>query len=361
MFTKNKVDQLNKSNKHVLRGFFTMKVSILGAGGLTGRELIGLLRDHPEFEIAHITSNKEVGKSIQDVFPNLNLKSNLKFKSHQDEVPKDSLVVLAVPNEVSLEKAPKFLDKGHKVIDISGAYRLHDKVKFETYYGLKHESFHLMDKVVFGLTEMNRGKLKNADFVSNPGCFATSSILPIFMLGELRNSISNPIVIDAKSGVSGAGGRTEDVGFTFTNTYENFRAYKILSHQHTPEIQEYVSIGIPSMPRIVFTPHLLPVYRGILSTFVIQFNSSDLAQKVAENFSKFASEPFIRVLPKPEEVELKNVQNSNYIDIGFRTDDNILVIVSALDNLVKGAAGQALQNMNLMCGFSETMGLLKEK
>ena len=167
------------------------------------------------------------------------------------------------------------------------------------------------------------------------------------------------IVIDSKSGVSGAGGRTEDIGFTFTNTYENFRAYKILSHQHTPEIEEYAGYAMKNkLAKIVFTPHLLPVYRGILSTFVIQFDNKVSEAEVSERFSRFAAEPFIRVYRKPEEIELKNIQNSNFLDISFRVEDNILVIVSALDNLVKGAAGQALQNINLMLGLDERKGLL---
>lgn len=339
-----------------------MKVSIIGAGGLTGRELIGLLANHSEIEIVHITSNKTAGKKISEVFPNLRFKNDLVFKTHEEEIPKDSLVVLAVPNEVSLDMTPKLLAAGHKVIDLSGAYRLHNKELFEKFYGLKHESFELMQKVVFGIPEMFREKIKGSDFVSNPGCYATSGLVPLFMLGELRERIQGAIVIDSKSGVSGAGGRTEDIGFTFTNTYENFRAYKILSHQHTPEIEEYGGYAMKNkLAKIVFTPHLLPVYRGILSTFVIQFDKAIDPSEVATQFSKFQSEPFIRIYKKPEEIELKNIQNSNFLDLSYRVEDNILVIVSALDNLVKGAAGQALQNMNLMLGLDERKGLLANK
>jgi N-acetyl-gamma-glutamyl-phosphate reductase len=336
-----------------------MKVSIIGAGGLTGKELIGLLANHPDIEIVHITSNKTAGKKISEVFPNLRFKKDLIFKTHEEEIPKDSLVVLAVPNEVSLAMTPKLLEAGQKVIDLSGAYRLHDKERFEKFYGLKHDSFELMENVVFGIPEMFRDKIKGCQFVSNPGCYATSGLVPLFMLGDLRESIQGAIVIDSKSGVSGAGGRTEDIGFTFTNTYENFRAYKILSHQHTPEIEEYAGYAMKSkLPKIVFTPHLLPVYRGILSTFVIQFSRSIDISEVSAQFSKFQSEPFIRIYKKPEEIELKNIQNSNFLDISFKAEDNILVIVSALDNLVKGAAGQALQNINLMLGIDERKGLL---
>jgi N-acetyl-gamma-glutamyl-phosphate reductase len=183
-----------------------MKVSIIGAGGLTGRELIGLLANHPDIEIMHVTSNKTAGKKLSEVFPNLRFKKDLVFKTHEEEIPKDSLVVLAVPNEVSLEMTPRLLNKGQKVIDLSGAYRLHNKELFEKFYSLKHESFELMDKVVFGIPEMFRDKIKGAQFVSNPGCYATSGLVPLYMLGELRESIQGAIVIDSKSGVSGAGG-----------------------------------------------------------------------------------------------------------------------------------------------------------
>ncbi|MCB1177602.1 MAG: N-acetyl-gamma-glutamyl-phosphate reductase [Leptospiraceae bacterium] len=331
----------------------------MGAGGLTGKELLKLLKNHPDFELSHITSNKTEGKTIGEVFPELGIKSSLKFQNHNSPIPKESLVVLAVPNEVSLDMTPSLLDKGHKVIDISGAYRLHDKTKFEKFYKLEHKSFDLMDKVVFGIPEIFREKLLGSDFVSNPGCYATSVILPIFLLGDLRKKIGS-VVVNSASGVSGAGGRTEDVGFTFTNTYENFRAYKILNHQHTPEMEEYAFFGFNNPPEIIFTPHLLPVYRGILSTFVIQFKEKVLDEELKSQFSKFSNEPFIRFMENPEDVELKFIQNSNNLDIGFRIRENTLVIVSALDNLQKGAAGQALQNMNLMCNFKETSGLIQE-
>ncbi len=338
-----------------------MKVSIIGAGGLAGKELIGLLKNHSGFEIVHITSDKVAGKKLSEVFPNLKIQKDLIFKKHNDEIPKDSLIVLGVPNEASLELVPKLFDKGHKIIDLSGAYRLHDKEIFEKYYKLKHDSFSLMEKTVFGIPEMFREKIKNTNLVANPGCFSTSAILPIYFLGNLREKILGKMVIDAKTGVSGAGGRTEDISFSFTNTYENFKAYKILSHQHTPEIQEYSEFGLKDkLKKIIFTPHLLPVYRGILTTIVIQFDNAISEKNIEEEFKKFKQEKFIKFISEPEKVELKNIQNSNYLEIGWRFDseEKVLVIVSALDNLVKGASGQALQNMNLMCGFEESLGLL---
>ncbi|MCB1140940.1 MAG: N-acetyl-gamma-glutamyl-phosphate reductase [Leptospiraceae bacterium] len=336
-----------------------MKVSILGAGGLTGRELISYLKNHPNFELVHITSNKTKGKALSEVFPELGWDdSRLKFSDHSDPIPTGSLVVLAVPNEVALETAPVLLEKGHKVIDISGAFRLHNKEEFEFHYGIKHTAFEYMDRVQFGSPELFREKLKKADFVSNPGCYSSSVFLPLYFLGDLRKEIQSPVVVSAASGVSGAGGRTEEIGFTFTNTYENFRAYKVLSHQHTPEMIEYGFWNSP-LHDLVFTPHLLPVYRGILSTIFVNFQREVPVSELENVFQKTSSEPFIRKKPKPEDIELKYVQNSNYLDFSYRIKGKQMILTSSLDNLGKGAAGGALQNMNLMCGFKETEGLLR--
>ncbi|MCG6193360.1 N-acetyl-gamma-glutamyl-phosphate reductase [Leptospira sp. FAT2] len=335
------------------------EISILGAGGLTGKELLSLLSHQSTHEVVHITSDKLAGKTLAEVFPEIPFPKNLTFRKHEDTVPSQSLVVLAVPNEVSVESAPKFLDAGHKVIDLSGVYRLHDQEILEKAYKLKHTKFSYVDKAVFGIPEIFRDKLKNADFVSNPGCFSTSVILPVFLLNELRRNLKPRIVADSKSGVSGAGGRTEDAGFSYTGVYENFRAYKVLSHQHEPEIQEYIyaNSGLPA-PEIIFTPHLLPVYRGILSTIVLELDGEPSVDPMTAIQNSSANEPFIRILKTPEEIELKKIQHTNFLDISVRRRGNTLVVVSALDNLVKGAAGQALQNINLMTGTKETLGLL---
>lgn len=334
------------------------KIAIIGAGGLTGKELTKLIAHHPGFELVHVTSNQVDGKHIRDVFPDLSHLPDLKFQKHDAPIPKEAGIVLATPNEVSLEKAPQFLKDGRKVIDLSGTFRLHNQNKFEKAYQFPHTEFGMMDQVVFGLPELFREKLKNANFVSNPGCYATSAILPIALLGNLRKEIQGPVIVDAKSGVSGAGGRTEEIKFAYTHVYENFRAYKILTHQHEPEMEEYGFVGTEEK-EILFTPHLLPVYRGILATIYISFPKGIDPKQVAEKF-QIASEkePFVRLYQTPEEVEIRKVQNTNFLDLGFRIKGNTLVIVSALDNLVKGAAGQALQNLNLMYGYPETEGLV---
>lgn len=334
------------------------EISIIGAGGFTGKELLGLLANHPKWKAVHVTSDKLAGKSLSEVFPDLVYPKNLIFKRHEDELPKGSLVVLAVPNEAALELAPKFLNAGHKVIDLSGVYRLHDKELFEKAYKLTHTSFELTNKAVFGIPEIFRDKLKGADFVSNPGCFSTSVILALYLLGDLRKKIRPRIIADCKSGISGAGGRVEDGGFSFNSVYENFRAYKVLTHQHEPEIREYcfAGSGLP-FPEVLFVPHLLPVYRGILSTIYLEAESDSLP--VLETMRSLTEkEPFLRVRNTPEEIDLAKVNQTNFLDIGVRQRGNTITIVSALDNLMKGAAGQALQNINLMLGESETLGLL---
>lgn len=334
------------------------EISIIGAGGFTGKELLGLLANHPKWKAVHVTSDKLAGKSLSEVFPDLVYPKNLIFKRHEDELPKGSLVVLAVPNEAALELAPKFLNAGHKVIDLSGVYRLHDKELFEKAYKLTHTSFELTNRAVFGIPEIFRDKLKGADFVSNPGCFSTSVILALYLLGDLRKKIRPRIIADCKSGISGAGGRVEDGGFSFNSVYENFRAYKVLSHQHEPEIREYcfAGSGLP-FPEVLFVPHLLPVYRGILSTIYLEAESDSLP--ILEAMRSLAEkEPFLRIRNTPEEIDLAKVSQTNFLDIGVRQRGNTITIVSALDNLMKGAAGQALQNINLMLGESETLGLL---
>ncbi|MBM9501755.1 N-acetyl-gamma-glutamyl-phosphate reductase [Leptospira sp. 201903071] len=335
------------------------EISILGAGGFTGKELLSLLSHQSEHEVVHITSDKLAGKTLSEVFPEIPFPKNLTFHKHEDAVPRKSLVVLAVPNEVSIESAPKFLDAGHKVIDLSGVYRLHNQEILEKSYKLKHTKFSYVDKAVFGIPEIFREKIAGADFVSNPGCFSTSVILPVFLLNELRKNLKPRIVADSKSGVSGAGGRTEDAGFSYTGVYENFRAYKILTHQHEPEIQEYIfaNSGLKE-PEVLFVPHLLPVFRGILSTIFLELEKEPALDPMQVLLNSSKNEPFVRILKTPEEVELRKVQNTNFLDISIRRRGNTLVVVSALDNLVKGAAGQALQNINLMTGIKETVGLL---
>lgn len=333
-----------------------LAVAILGAGGFTGRELMLILSDHPHFSVGHITSNQHAGKAVGSVLPDLEGRVEGVFARHEDPIPAGVPVLLAVPNETSLERVPALLKAGHRVVDLSGVFRLHDRAAFEKSYNLKHTAFDLMSEAVYGMPELFRAGLRAARLVGNPGCFATGAILPLYLLAELRDQIAD-VVIDAKSGVSGAGGRSEDAGFAYNAIRENFRAYKILRHQHAPEIQEYAAFPGKFAFPIVFTPHLLPLYRGILTTIVIRWKGSAPTDLVERLRAAAAAEPFVRVLDEPEQVELRRVQETNYVDFGLRSEGDRTVIISAIDNLVKGAAGQAIQNLNLMYGFAENAGL----
>jgi N-acetyl-gamma-glutamyl-phosphate reductase len=333
-----------------------IEIGIIGGAGFTGRELLELLSHHQHFRVVHLTSDRHAGKSVAEVFPELDGKYDLVFKTHEDPIPERVPLFLAVPNDTSLEIVPDLLKKGHRIVDLSGAYRLHDREEFKKFYRLEHTSFELMGRAVYGMPELFRDTIKSASLVSNPGCYPTGSILPLYFLGEHRREIDF-VSIDAKSGVSGAGGRSEDSGFSFNSVHENFRAYKILGHQHQPEIEEYAFSGMDQRLPLVFTPHLLPLFRGILSTITIRWKNGAPADLPEILRAATSAEPFIRLLPEPELIQLSRIQKTNFIDIGLRSHNRVTVIVSAIDNLVKGAAGQAIQNMNLMHGLEETEGL----
>ncbi len=339
------------------------EVAILGAGGLTGRELLRCLRYHPNLRASFITSDLYANKKLDSVFREFSEDTHLTFRSNDISPPSGLPIFLCTPNDKSMELLPKFLDKGHEVVDLSGAFRLNHQKTWENVYGMSHSTFEYTPKVVFGLPEIFRDNIKVAKAVANPGCYPTSVIWPIWVLGALRNQIQS-ISITSSSGVSGAGGRIENGGFPFTNVYENYRAYKILSHQHEPEIELYSKWNLNDENQkfsLCFIPHLLPLYRGILSTITIHWketstpSKADLKKLYTDASSK---EVFIRFYERPEEIELINVQNTNYLDFSYIHREHTTIIITAIDNLIKGAAGQAIQNMNLMLGFAESSGLL---
>lgn len=339
-------------------------MAILGAGGLTGRELLRWMLRHPNLHPVHITSDQYAGQPVGAVFSELDepAYASLRFSRHTDTIPSSLPVFLATPNKDSAELAPRFCEEGRAVVDLSGSFRLHDASVFEEVYGFAHPHFDWASRSVFGLPEMFREEIRSVNskgkILANPGCYPTSVLGALAPLATVLAK-SSCIIVDAKSGVSGAGGRVEDAGFSFGGVYENFRAYKILKHQHEPEIVEHLGRAGQFRPDLVFTPHLLPVFRGILSTIVIIWNDTPDAHQLETMVRAYCeAEPFLRFRSTPEEVELKRVQNTNFIDIGIRSRGNKTVVVSALDNLVKGAAGQAIQNLNLMLGLPETAGLL---
>ncbi|MBX7057159.1 MAG: N-acetyl-gamma-glutamyl-phosphate reductase [Leptospirales bacterium] len=331
-------------------------VAIVGAGGFTGRELLRWIARHPQLKAVYASSDRFSGRPLAQQFPELEGALELEFAAHSAPIPAGAVVLLAAPNETAMAMAPELLQAGHRIIDLGGAFRLHDRDAVKRYYGFEAPPESLLRQAVFGIPELFAERIASASLVANPGCFPTTAIAPLALLGELRQQI-RAISIDAKSGVSGAGGRTEDGGFSFHSVYENFRAYKILRHQHEPEIREY-AFDAGTCPPLLFTPHLLPVYRGILSTIAVFWEDRappDLEERLR---SAALQMPFLRFLSTPEEVELARVQNTNFLDIGLRSEGQRTIVVTALDNLVKGAAGQALQNLNLMLGLPQSLGLL---
>lgn len=336
-----------------------MKVSIIGTTGYGGAELLRILQRHPDFDIQSIHSTKN-DISIWTEYPHLYeiIEEKLQ-KINPDEIANNSdIVFLATPSGVSGELAGEFANKDIKVIDLSGDLRLPPH-KYKEWY--KHEPVEkeLIENAVYGLSEWNYEKIKNSELVANPGCYPTASLLslaPVVKAGMLDPA---NIIIDAKSGVSGAG-RSLTRNTSFSEANENFRVYKVNEHQHTPEIEHQLLHWNKDIKPITFTTHLLPISRGIMTTSYVQlltdFNTGQMLEFYKETYKQH---PFIRLRPENKFPSVKEVAGSNYCDIGLHVDQRTgrLTIISVIDNLMKGAAGQAVQNANIMCGFKENTGL----
>lgn len=337
-----------------------LKVAVIGASGYTGVELLRILINHPEVEICCVTSRQHEGQTINQVFPSLHglcdlICEPLDVAAISSRV---DLVFTALPHKSAMEVIPGFLDAGCRVIDLSADYRLKDQQVYESWYQT-HSSPALLNEAVYGLPELYREVIPPARLVANPGCYPTSVILgvaPLLKQGLIQRS---SLIVDSKSGTSGAG-RSAKQGSLYCEVNEGFKAYAIGNHRHTPEIEQELSSLAGEKIIINFTPHLLPVNRGILSTayadLVENISSDDLIALYSEFY---ADEPFVRIMPGREYPNIAFVKGTNFCDIGLVSDPRTrrVIVVSAIDNLVKGAAGQAVQNMNLMCGFDERRGL----
>jgi len=337
-----------------------LKVAVVGATGYAGCELIKILLRHPETEITSISAKIDKPGPISDIFPI--------FKGQIDLVCDEldikaatkaaDLVFLALPHKVSMEFAPKFLESGKKVVDLSADYRLSSASEYEAWYGTKHTSTGLLSSSVYGLPELYRKDIAKAKLLANPGCYPTASILGCAPLVKKTLIDTEQIIIDAKSGITGAG-RAPSIGLHFPEANENFKAYKINQHQHMPEINQELSKLAGSKISVTFTPHLVPMNRGILSTIYFTLNKkldTEDAIKIYGDFYK--GEPFVRVLGEGVFPETKNVCGTNFCDIGIKVAGKRAIVVTAIDNLWKGAASQAVQNMNIMQGYKETLGIL---
>jgi len=335
-----------------------IKVGIVGATGYAGEEIIKILLRHNAVEITSLAAVIDKPTVFSEMFPAYRGRMELVCNTlDADEmINRADVVFLALPHTVSMQYAPIFLKAGKKVIDLSADYRLDEKT-FTKWYKHDHIDKDNINNAVYGLPELYKEKIKKATLLANPGCYPTATILAA--APAVKNKLTaGPIITDAKSGVTGAG-RKASIDLLFAEVDENLKAYKINEHQHMPEIAKYVSEAAGQAVKVNFVPHLIPIRRGILSTVYIPLKSGMDEKQAVEMYKKFYKDaPFVRVYQQGRYPEIKNVVNTNYCDIGVKVSDDLLIIVSCIDNLIKGAAGQAVQNMNIMCSFPEEEALI---
>ncbi len=337
-----------------------INVGIIGASGYTGEELIDVLLRHPNVRLTNISSRSGRSEQISDLFPKFKTRTNLAWVSTdlKEIVKSCDAVFLALPHTTSMEIVPKLLVAGIRVIDLSADYRLQNTKIYEEFYKVKQSDKVNLAKAVYGLPEIYRLKIKTAKLIANPGCYPTASILGLAPLAGLNLIEPSSIIIDAKSGVTGAGRKLVE-GFLFSEANEDFKAYKVNAHQHSPEINQELTKLAGKNIKVIFVPHLLPVNRGILATMYVKKAKGAKAQNLIELYRKFyKNEPFVRIRPEGEFPRLKDVVGTNFCDIGIQDNSDNIIIISAIDNLLKGASGQAVQNFNIMYGFPETTALL---
>jgi len=346
-----------------------VSVGIIGASGYSGEELVRILLGHPGVDLTAVTSRQYAGQTLAQIFPRF--ASNPKARQIRFSEPNAELVArqanvvfLALPHGVAAEFARPLLQNGCRVIDLSADFRLREGSVYKEFYAHDHPAPELLSEAVYGLPEYYRDKIKSAVLVASPGCYPTSILLPTLPL--LKAGLIEPgeIIADSLSGVSGAGKKAE-VDYLFVECNESVRPYGIPKHRHLSEIEQEMSIVSGSPVQIQFTPHLIPVNRGILSTLYFRLKAHlradpGLESKISGAYAGYASEPFVRVLEGKSLPDTKNVVGTNFVEFAWRVDPRTgrLIVVSAIDNIVKGASGQAVQSFNIMCGISETTGLV---
>jgi len=337
-----------------------VKVGIIGASGYTGLELIRILAGHPKVEISALTSERFAGLTVDKVFPST--KGFIDLRLSDLSIPKVAreadFIFTALPHGTSMSVVEECVKKRKKVIDLSADFRLRNPALYESWYG-KHSCQYLLGEAIYGLPEIYRDKIKAGKLVANPGCYPTAAILALAPLLEEGLIYSSGIIVDAKSGVSGAG-RNPSLANLFCEVGEGLKAYSVTKHRHTPEIEQELSLRAAEAVVIIFVPHLVPIHRGILSTIYARVKGKLSTEKVHALYRRrYQKEAFIRLCPPGTFPSTIDVRGANYCDLGLMVDETSdqLIVISAIDNLVKGASGQAVQNMNIMCGFPEDMGL----
>lgn len=337
-----------------------IKAAIIGATGYAGAELVRILASHPDANVEIITSRQYLGSDFSDIYPALSGVVHLKCEEYKLDRIIDSadVVFMALPHHLPMGLVPDLLRAGKKVVDLSADFRFKDQSVYEAAYQ-PHSAPELLEAAVYGLSEVYRDEISRADLIGNPGCYPTSILLPIIPLVRAGLIIPETIIADSKSGVSGAG-RSLSMRAHFCEANEAFNAYKVASHRHCPEIEQVISKEAGYNVNITFVPHLLPISRGMLSTIYSGIKDSVTSSKVFECLSDYYKDkPFVRVRKEGDIPDVAHVRGTNFCDIGFQLDARTgrLVIVSVIDNLVKGASGQAVQNMNIMFELDETLGM----
>lgn len=334
-----------------------VKVGIVGGTGYTGVELLRLLARHPEVELAAITSRGDAGTPVADMFPSLRGAVGLAFCDPR-EAPLEScdLVFFATPNGIAMQQATALVSAGVRVIDLAADFRIKDIPTWEKWYGMTHACPDLVEEAVYGLPEVNRAAIKTARVVANPGCYPTATQLGFLPLVEAGCVDLDHLIADAKSGVSGAG-RKAETHILFSEAGDNFKAYGVAGHRHLPEIRQGLSTAAKRPIGLTFVPHLTPMIRGIHATLYARVTREEDFQALFE--ARYRDEPFVDVMPPKSHPETRSVRAANSCRIAIHRPQggDTLVILSVIDNLVKGAAGQAVQNMNVMFGFDECAGL----
>ena len=336
-----------------------IKIGILGGTGYTGVELLRILARHPQAQLTAITSRKETGMPVAEMFPSLRGAVDLKFSDPKDAgLAQCDLVFFATPNGIAMNEARALLDAGVKVIDLAADFRIKDIPTWEKWYGMTHACPEIVQEAVYGLPEVNREIIKKARIVANPGCYPTATQLGFLPLIEAGIVDDQHLIADVKSGVSGAG-RKAETHTLFSEASDNFKAYGVPGHRHLPEIRQGLARAAGHEVGLTFVPHLLPLIRGIHATLYAKLTKEVDLQALYEK--RYAGETFVDVLPPGTMPETRSVRASNICRIAVHRPQggDTVVVLSVIDNLVKGAAGQAVQNMNLMFGFEESLGLMQ--
>lgn len=336
-----------------------LKIGVVGATGYAGEETIKILIGHKGVEITELSAVIEKEEPISSIFPVFKGRLDLICKKPDpDRMSKNvDIVFLALPHKVSMSVAPVFLRAKKSVIDLSADYRLGQDV-YKIWYGMEHKDKDNVANAIYGLPELYYDQIKKAKLIANPGCYPTGAILGVAPMLSAKAVDAGSIIIDSKSGATGAG-RKPDLALSFSEVNENLKAYKVNEHQHKPEINKILSQVAGEDIDVVFTPHLIPMNRGILSTIYMKLKKPLDTKGAIDMYRKFyGGKPFVRIYDEGRLPQIRDVALSNYCDIGLKATGNTLIAVSCIDNLKKGAAGQAVQNMNVMAGFDETEGLV---